>query len=419
MRNNRKINKKNSVFSLLIVLFAILLNQSNVMFGVNISFSDILIMLILVSLIFSKRLSIPHVPLMFFIFISISVIFTASVIAPEKYNYYYDISSIMKNWIKLLVSFLYLVIGYNFVKTNNLNNLYKYYSFAALVIGLVGIIFSISKIRLFNDLLFYGGVRFRGFMNDPNYFSIVMVTAFVYFYRLSSISKIKKVSISFLVLLSIIVSGSKTGMLVFILYIVFISAEYQLRTSISMKGAIRKSFLFLATMLMMPALIKIYQRSIEKLTLIFPIFNRINMLTNNFNLSLNAEGSGRGLAWYTAGEIIKDSPITGIGIGSYSRISYLISGSNVIAHNTYLQLFAEWGIPLTIVYLVYLLLILIKSSSKKLRKAKVNLASRDIIIILLFGSMSISLNNVRILWLSLGSLIYLTKFHMDSMPDKL
>ena len=74
-----------------------------------------------------------------------------------------------------------------------------------------------------------------------------------------------------------------------------------------------------------------------------------------------------------------------------------------IAHNTYLQLFAEWGIPLAIVFFIYVFNIIFNAYSKSKNEFEKVLSVS--VGIMLFGSLAISLNNMRLFWLFLGFLV--------------
>ena len=116
------------------------------------------------------------------------------------------------------------------------------------------------------------------------------------------------------------------------------------------------------------------------------------------------------------------SPLTGIGVGTYSGIAELLSGSRAIAHNTYLQLLAQYGLPLTAMFISYVAYIIIKATfnnKELIRNDYTIMTLRDIIIILLIGSLAISLNNARIFWLVLGSLAFYLKTNIRIRKYKL
>ena len=95
-------------------------------------------------------------------------------------------------------------------------------------------------------------------------------------------------------------------------------------------------------------------------------------------------------------------------------------GRQAIAHNTYLQLLAQYGLPLTVMFFSYVVFITIKATfnNKKLIKNDYTIRTmRDIIIILLISSLAISLDNARMFWLVLGSLAFYLK--TDERKNKL
>ena len=130
----------------------------------------------------------------------------------------------------------------------------------------------------------------------------------------------------------------------------------------------------------------------------------------DFSGAISENGSGRDITWKVAIQVIQLSPVTGIGIGTYSHIAYQMFHSNNIAHNTFLQLSAEWGIPLAFMLFIYMFFTIGKATNFSISNdSEMNLILRDIIIILLIGSMAISLNNARVLWLILGALVFSLK----------
>ncbi len=60
--------------------------------------------------------------------------------------------------------------------------------------------------------------------------------------------------------------------------------------------------------------------------------------------SLNDSGSERSVVWINAISVIKYTLGFGVGLVDYVHIGSQINGILLVAHNTYLQVFAEWGI---------------------------------------------------------------------------
>jgi len=92
----------------------------------------------------------------------------------------------------------------------------------------------------------------------------------------------------------------------------------------------------------------------------------------------------------------------GVGIGSYGKIGKIYLGSASIAHNTYLQLLVEWGTVMTTIFFGFIASLIIKT-----RKSDFGKYLLFLLIPLLLGSLSISLNNARIFWILLGMLLYI------------
>jgi len=403
---DKKIYSK--IFIYFLVLMAIFLNQSEVLFGVNLSFSDFFCIIILIILIIKGKLSVPLTPTLYFLLVSIVVLFTSVFYVPNILQYNTQIVSILKNYIKLIAIFIYFIVGYSISKLNLIDKVLKWYSVFALIIGIIGVIFTILNIQILRNILFFGNIRLRGLMNDPNYFSVVQTTALSYFVRTKKLKiKYKYLSI-FILILSVIASGSKTGFVTLFCYFGLLMLENV--SKINWKWSIITIFVITVILLFLlyPSLVlNMIDDKLYTLESVIPAFNRIEpLLKGDINEAIFEGGSNRNLAWLTALQIIKLSPILGIGIGTYSNVAKWISGSNVIAHNTYLQLFSEWGMLLATIFFVYIIYILSKVLWSKKKKIETNVILKDTIIILLIASLAISLNNARMFWLFFGSLVF-------------
>jgi O-antigen ligase len=156
------------------------------------------------------------------------------------------------------------------------------------------------------------------------------------------------------------------------------------------------------------------QNFLNGLTASIPALARIELLFTDFSSAFSENGSGRNITWKVALQLIQLSPVIGIGIGTYSNIAIELFHQSDISHNTFLQLSAEWGIPLAFIFFIYVFFILGSATFTRKPNWDHNLILRDIIIILLIGSMAISLNNARILWLVLGALV--SSLNRDNIP---
>lgn len=397
---NKKVNKFSFFFVMLISIF---LNQSGVIFGVNMSVADLLLVFILLYYIFKHKLLFPFNPTIFFIVTSVLVLFSASFYVPYKFNVNADNTKIIVNYVKVFAIFLYFILGYNLARLNLTKIVIKWYSIFALIIGILGSIFTFLKINLFTQIFFFGGFRFKGLMNDPNYFSIVQISALVYFVRLQDNKMLYKIIAIMIFIISILSSGSKTGMITLISYFILITLENFFKNKKNLSRLMLNTVVLMILILLIIFFLNDIPKLVEYINYIIPGFSRVGVLFTDPVEALSGGGSSRDIAWQTGIEIIKLSPMLGIGVGTYTNISQKLFNVGVIAHNTYLQLYAEWGIILSTILFMYIFFIIGKITfNKNFKNNKEVLILRDIIIIFLVGSMAISLNNARMFWLFLG-----------------
>lgn len=398
----------------IIVLMFMSLNQANVIFGVNLSIADLLCVLVLVLLLFNNKLLFPLIPTMFFIYLSVLVLFTTVFIVPSKFLFMPEPLKILIDYIKLIVVFIYFNIGYSICNMGQIKKTLKWYSLFALFIGLIGIIFTIFNIKLFSNTLYIGS-RFRGLISDPNYFSLIQVSAIVYFSRTKDIKALNRLLILLVLFISILVAASKTGLIVVLCYIILRTLEYlfvtRKKTSIFIFQVIAIALL-ITIISILPEIINII---LDYLSSFIPSFARVRYLFTDFNSAVSASGSTRDNTWKSALEVIKASPIFGVGIGTYSGISRELTGRGALAHNTYLQLFSEWGILSATMFFTYIFSKVIKSTCYRKFRSEIDLVLRDIIIVFLIGSLTISLNNARMFWVFLGALVFNTSIRIKSI----
>ena len=388
-----------------IFLMSILLHQSSEVFGVNFSFADFFCIIIFVVLVYKNQFVIPFTPVLFFLIVSIVVLVTAVFYIPFKLMYYPAPIRIISDYVKLLAIFMYFIIGYNLSNTPFLEKTLKWYSLFGLLIGGIGILFIIFNIHVFSQVLFFGGTRFRGLMNDPNYFSVLNVSALVYISRLKTIKTRYKFLAFSVILLSVFTTGSKTGIITFIGYFSIRLVEYLFTSKKKLTTLITQLFIALIMVLIVPITFNSLQNVLNAAATTMPSFSRILFLFTDFMDAISVGGSGRDATWKVAFQVIQLSPLIGIGIGMYSSIASGLFQFNNIAHNTFLQLSAEWGLFLTFGLFFYLFIIMGKVTFSRSSNSETNLILRDIIIIFLIGSMAISLNNARVLWFFIGALV--------------
>lgn len=402
------------IFALSLFFMTIFLHQSNVIFGVNLSLADVFCFTILSLFIIQKRLIIPTTPMFFFIILTLTVLITTTYYVPIKFQYYPDLSRIISEYIKLIAIFTYLVIGFNLSRINQIETIVKWYSVFGIFLGIIAIIFTVFSIKVFSSVLFFADIRFRGLMNDPNYFSVLQITSLVYFTRIKKIKVKYKCFAILITSLSVLTSGSKTGIITLFFYLTIRTIEHVVIHKKKLKVIIAQLFFILTLSILLFILPKFEFNIVSSI----PSFARIKLLFTDFTAAISENGSGRGVTLDAALNIIQESPFFGVGIATYTGIAATKYSVDNVAHNTYLQLAAEWGIPLSVVLFTFISIILIKSNTVKVMNTEITIILRDIIIILLVGSMAISLNNARVLWLFLGALVYLIQKNLLNRREK-
>ncbi|TKH00647.1 O-antigen ligase family protein [Peribacillus simplex] len=403
------IDQKNNFFTIIIITMVIFLNQSNIIFGTNISFADFFCIIALLALAYKNRLLFPIAPTVFFLFLSAFLLICSVFYVPIKFSYYTEPFNVMVNYMKLMMTFLYFIVGYSLISESLITKSLKWYSNFSLIIGVVGIVFIIFKINIFSEMLFFGN-RFKGLMNDPNYFSIIQISSLVYFSRIKNIKVINRRLAVSLSVISILASGSKTGLITLLGYIIFRVVESIFKSKMKLKSLIINILVIIIIIFIVFNFSSLLQNLLESASSIIPAFSRVEFLLTDFNSAVTESGSGRDTAWKVAIEIIKLSPLMGVGIGTYSGIAEKLFGTNVIAHNTYLQLFSEWGILLSTILFLYIFYIIGKVTFNKKMNTEINCILRDILFVFLIGSLAISLNNARMVWFFLGIIAFSIKY---------
>ncbi|MDD2494211.1 MAG: O-antigen ligase family protein, partial [Tissierellia bacterium] len=244
---------------------------------------------------------------------------------------------------------------------------------------------------------------------DPNYFSVLQLVSLAYFSRTKKINTLLKSGAVLFIVMSIFASSSKTGLVTLFCYLMFSVVEYLIKKKKKLSTFIAQLFFIILLVATVPVVLSIIQSLTNYLITIFPTFERVQIVFTDFDVALSRGGSGRDLTWKTALEIIKVSPILGIGLGTYSGFAKHFFGIGSIAHNTYLQLTVEWGLLLAIFFFTYLFYVISKAIFSRNTNGELDVILRDILIIFLIGSLAISLNNARPFWLVLGAFMVNTQ----------
>ena len=396
-------NTNSRLFGLIIIFMAVSLHQSGIMFGVNLSVADLFCFLGILVLISSKRLMLSKLPFLYFIALTIHTLFVSFIYVPATFTLFPRSSSVMINYIKLLVCFFYFILGNSIALLKQDEVVIKYYSYVALFIGFLGVIATLLSLQPLSSILVYEGVRLTGLMNDPNYFSLIQASALAYFCKVKGINGFFRIGICIILILSILASGSKTGLITIMVYMLIRLVETLLKNRIRASSFIRTLLLFIIIIVVAVNLSALLGEILYALSNKLPAFNRIVMIFTDFNSAVSGMGSGRDVTWKVALQLIKLSPIMGIGLGTYSALAEAFFGTDVIAHNTYLQLYSEWGIIFATLLFIYIFHTIGKTILLRRSEGSISILA-DMLIVFLIGSLAISLNNARMFWIFLGML---------------
>lgn len=391
------------MFTLCLALLGITLNQSSVLLGINFSLADLLLFTVALYFILRKMLIFPLRPSFFFLMVSVVVLFSSSFLVPALFPINPEPVQIFSDYIKLPAVFIYFIVGYNLAKIGLAERVLMWFSVSAILIGLLAFSPFILGKRL--AFLYHGSsIRLQGLMNDPNYFSVLQSCAVAYVFATQK-SGLKRFFALFVLVGSILMSGSKTGVLTLGGFLCFKLIEPLFQREIKRSSVMVRLGVASLAVILAPFLIRGWNDVLSFMSDLIPQFNRVAVLFRNFASALSGDGSSRDVTWETAVKVIGASPILGIGVGTYTGITRAMWGVRSIAHNTYLQLAAEWGIPLSLFFLSMVLWELIKSTARANSGAILKTICRDMLLIFLLGSFAISLNNARLFWLTLGILV--------------
>lgn len=385
----------------LIVLLALLLNQSKVIAQVNLSFSDLLMVLIIIWLFFKGMLVFPQKISLFFLTIIILTMTTAVLWVPLRLGLQAPVLSVIANVVKLVTVFLYFFMGYSLTQAGQLHQVLKWFALGSAAIAILAVMYSLLPGLPLRSWLYFGGTRYSGLMNDPNYFAVIQCSALAYFLFKQHFRVLVRWFAGLMIIFSILVTGSKTGMITLAVMLLLKLLDWLSNNSggvLKIYGLVGLGVLGLVILVNLQLIVNFVSRYV-------PEFERVAGLLTNFGAALHAEGSTRDLAWGNAVKLIEASPLLGIGVGTYSFLAEHFYGTRVIAHNTYLQLLVEWGVPLASFSFGYLFWLIGKSLWNQVKLKQVQFVNL-MIVPFLIGSFALSLNNARIFWILFGAIFY-------------
>ena len=387
-------------------ILGIFLNQSNVVFGFNLSFADLTIIIILLLLLMNQMLDLPARTFSLFFLFSFFLLMNSVLLIPAIHQITIGRKDLLKDYFKLFVSLLYFSVGIQLSKIELTEKLLRWFLIASTTVALIGISLFFIRIPSLSDKMLYYGSRLTGFMNDPNYFAVIQCAALAVVLRLKIKIPFFKYASIFLLILSILASGSKTGFIT-LAFLLLLRMIHSVKEG-TLKGSrlFYILLLFSGVIIFSPYIIQLFLSTLEIVAVRFPIFSRVQLLMTDFSQAISSGGSSRNIQWETGIQLIKDHPLTGVGIGqNYLILANKITRNANIAHNTYITMIAEWGIPIATVLFIFIGKIFISPVANK-NNEQLFFTVKEMFFTFMIGSMAVSFNYSRIFWLLLGMMMF-------------
>lgn len=385
-------------------VLGITLIQTGYVAGFNGSMADALCFALL-ALMVPGTLRIPVGPAVFFLAVCAITLLTAAFVTPHIFDVEPGLPGMLRGLVKYLITFAFFVLGYNLARRNGLLRLFRCYSWSVLIVGAIGIVLTVTGSGALREALFLdAGDRYRGLVSDPNHWATLVVTGLPYFMRPGAFGTPTRVGVATVALASVLVTGSKTGTLALLAFLAYLAIRWAITSTRSQQNLLLVLISMVALLLLMPLLPSMEATS-QFVTRYVPVAERISTLFLDTQAALNEGGSGREDVLSGAIAVISVSPLLGVGVDQYLSVVTSLTRNYALAHNTYLQMAADWGIPLTVVFLGAVMVLMVKGPALSSESRLVRM-QREALAVLLIGSLSVSFNNVRLFWLLLGSLSY-------------
>jgi O-antigen ligase len=385
---------------------AIALNHSSIVGGINLSLSDPLILVLAAALGLSGRLMVPLQASLFFVILVVVTSLTGLALTPFLFGTIPDGQRILADLAKLAVCLLFLACGASVARLGIQLQVLRWFALGAIAVASLGVVMEISGVRLFGDLMYYSGIRYKGFMVDPNYWAVLTCAAIAFFIRDVRFRPLTRMILIGIATIALLLSASKTGFITLLALSVLAVVDHAVRTRrsgvalfVAMAGA--------GLLILWQPILAALRETLEQYTQIAPQLSRLAVLLDDPLGAIGEGGSGRYDTWANGLEIIQASPLAGVGVGSYSLVSNDLFGRGTLAHNTYLQITAEWGLVLAAVFFIWLATRLLQVSTVVGADTDETgmLVLRDMVVVFLIGSISLSLNNARMFWFFLGMML--------------
>ncbi len=395
--------------NVLLILLSVFIQQSTVILNVNTSFSDIIVILLCIYL-YKRYRQCEHTHLKY-VWIFFTVLLTYRIIITlifVIFNHELNIGlkEICGSIFKISMVFIYFLAGYHLTLYRKQAVVFmKSYIVSSLVIASLCIIGMITHAPLLLEFCFYDIVRARGLMNDPNYFALTQIVTLILIFKFVKPFGLKMAA-AIITIGAIFTSGSKTSLVILVILIGYYAIFLLLKIA---KQSYKHLLITLGLiMLMIISTVKIIISNFEVIERI-PSAARMLSVFSEGTASINVGGSNRILVWQNGIDIIRYTYGFGIGLLEYTHVGQQINNVGFVAHNTLIQIVAEWGAVFTIIF-IYLL---IQRLYQLLKVRKIQDNYNYLIIIsgvIVIYSMTVSLNNSRYVALIIGLIFGIGKY---------
>ena len=392
------------VMAILVVL-GLTLNHSAVILGLNLSLADPVVAALVVVLALGRKLWIPVAPLVFFLVLTVQLLAVTVALVPAWTSLPVPVSDTVLDLTKLVVSFLCLVLGVQAVRLGHARLALRAFVVGAVMVSAIAVITQVAPLPG-TQALYYGGFRFQGLTNDPNNYAVMTITALAVLWYDRGVRLWLSIGASAILISGVLLSASKTGAITLALLVVWRALGLRTPLGEDTQSRARRALaavgaLGIAVMVLLIAPSTGLGGTLAEFTDHVPALDRISTLLVSFDTAIAGNGSERSAAWGTAIALILFSPLLGVGVGTYLTVAVELTGHDVLAHNTYLQIMAEWGLPLSIIFLTWAAAVTLLKPGGRAHRA-LWATSSTAFLVLLVGSVGLSLNNSRLFWFLLG-----------------
>ena len=399
------------------------LNQSFIVGGTNVSVADGVLVVFLVWALSRRDAILPVPAFVFFGAVTVLSICAALVICPLTLGLAADEEGLVSGLIRLVVALLYVIGGVNAALAGGFRPLLFGFLVSSTAAALLGIANSLVPSAGLAWINWGVTSRLRGFMNDPNFFAVLQCVALVAVVHMPGILRAVKALIAAALVMSVALSGSKTGAVTLVAVLVVSCVVAILVSDTRRQGtALRSLGLLFGLGVGIGAIAIMWSVIVRGLTdlaeWVSPVQRLLPLLEGG---GLSEDGSGRTSAWVDGLRVVEASPLVGVGVGNYGNANQAINATELLAHNGFVQWAAEWGLALALVFVAFVLALVIgpyrrpRAGDFAAASQVMSRVAAVMVVPLLVGSVGLSLNNARVFWVLVGALMY---WSTRGVPDR-